>query len=55
MCVCVCVCVCVCGGGGLEAPLLFYKINIYRILSGLAHLNNEPDITMSYRYREIPA
>ena len=63
-CVCVCVCLCVLGGwgggGGLgrsgaEAPLLFYTTNIYSVLYSLAHLNNEPDITVSYFYREVPA
>ena len=57
-----CVCVCVLGGGGggeggsgAEAPLLFYTTNIYSVLYSLAHLNNEPDITVSYFYREVPA
>ena len=34
-------------GGCPEAPLLFY-IHIYNFSSNLAHLNNEPDITMVY-------
>ena len=38
-----------------KAPLFFYTRNIYRTLSNLTHLNNEPDITMSYLYREVPA
>ena len=57
-----CVCVCVGGGGGggeggeeHKAPLFFYKTNIYRVLSSLVHLNNEPDVTMSYLCREVPA
>ena len=54
--VCVRVCVCVCweGRSGAEAPLLFYTTNIYSVLYSLAHLNNEPDITVSYFYREVP-
>ena len=60
---CVYVCVCVCwegvrggeGRSGAEAPLLFYTTNIYSVLYSLAHLNNEPDITVSYFYREVPA
>ena len=43
------------GRSGPKAPLFFYTTNIYRVLSNLAHLNNEPDITMSYLYREVPA
>ena len=46
--VCVCVCVCVCGvgewGGVVPKHPCF-----------LTHLNNEPDIAMSYLYREVPA
>ena len=43
------------GRSGAEAPLLFYTTNIYSVLYSLAHLNNEPDITVSYFYREVPA
>ena len=56
-------CVCVGGGrgegkevrSGPKAPLFFYKTNIYRVLSSLVHLNKEPDVTMSYLCREVPA
>ena len=52
-CVCVCVCVCVRWGGqerrsGPKAPLFLYTTNIYRVLASLAHLDNEPDFTMSF-------
>ena len=53
VCMCVCVCVCVWWGGqerrsGPKAPLFLYTTNIYRVLSSLAHLDNEPDFTMSF-------
>ena len=48
------------GGGGGEgregrARSNFLYNKYCSVLSNLAHLNNEADVTMSYLYREVPA